>query len=54
MVRLDFKTSLLQRECFFTQKITMNGMIFAIDQWLPDFNQNKKIHEIFDIIVTDD
>lgn len=48
-----YKDQIQGKECFFTQKITVNGMIFATGQWLPDFIENRKIHEIFDIIVTE-
>lgn len=48
-----YKTQVLERECFFTQKITVNGMIFASGHWLPDCDEkSRRIHEIFDIIVT--
>lgn len=46
------KTSMLQKECFFTQKITINGMIFTSGMWLPDFDEARRIHEIFEVIVT--
>lgn len=47
------KTNLLQKECFFAKKIAVNGMMFSTDMWLPDLDSNKRVHEIFDIIVTD-
>lgn len=45
------KTRILHEECCFTQKITVNGMVFASGLFLPDFIENRKVHEIFDIIV---
>lgn len=48
-----FKSRLLGSQCSFTQDITVNGMAFASGQYLPEFSEDKKIHEIFDIVVAE-
>lgn len=42
-----------QRECFFPTKVIVNGIIFSMELWLPNFVdiQNRKINEIIDIVM---
>lgn len=45
-------TELAQGKRFFTKKAVVNGIIFSLELWLPNFenDENKKINEIIDIV----
>lgn len=47
------KDQLSETECSFTTKIVLNGIIFSIDSWLPNFEDenNKRINQIIDIVI---
>lgn len=45
------KQKLLNSQCFFTNRVSVNGMIFKSGQWLPDTidSGNKKLTDVFEI-----
>lgn len=48
-----YQELLSERECFSTRKVTVNGIIFSTELWLPDLFDmwNIRINQIIDVLL---